>query len=376
MVLKGDARFGLYDLEGEGGLGHDSITDTTTLGTRSAFLALDRARLAVRLLTPSPVAFYSALRFEATQSRVEGAFIDVTHAFGGGWADGWGVHGELGLNAPMAAADRLMFRKSLAERIYWDEPEMHLAVTGSRVFGGAAVWLGASAAMMRPLGLVPVNDASSRGGTLAVLASRQNRPFSGNEPVLGAQAGVRVAGVSVEGFGHVGGLAREAGIDEIANNIPYYTGRERRAAIGEDSTFWWVGGRVDGLWQGVEVRVEGIASRESALSRWTAYAQAGVGIDGFGDFFGRFTPRVRWETYRIVDGGRLRAASPSNALTWDWDVATAGVEVLVYRDVIRLFVEYSFIGEIREGDGGAPWVGLVNDVYANDELTAQFELRF
>ncbi|MEZ4435842.1 MAG: hypothetical protein R3F65_25880 [bacterium] len=372
LVLKGDARFGLYDLEGEGGPLHDSATDTATLGTRSAFAALDRARLAFRVETGTPVAFYSALRFEATQSFVEGAWVDVRHRFGGSV----GLHGELGLHTPFAATDRLTYRKPLAERIYWDQPEMHAQVTTSVARGGLGLWLGASAAMMRPLGLAAVNDASNRGGTLAVLASKQSAAFSGVEPVFGARAGASFGGVSLEGFGFLGTMAREAGIDELANTIPYYTPRERRAVILGDDRFWWAGGRLDAFVDGLELRVEGIASRESALSRCTGYVQAGYGIEGFGVFFGRFTPRVRVETYRIIDGARLRAATPSKGLTWDWDVATLAVEALVYRDVIRLHVEYSFIGEIRSGDGALPLAGLADDPYDNDELTAQIELRF
>lgn len=373
LVIKGNARFGLYDLQGDGGAGRDSTTDTATLGTRSAYAALDRARLAFRLETPSPVAFYSALRFEATQSYVEGAWVDLRHR-----VDRWAVHGELGLHTPIVATDRLTYRKPLAERIYWDGPEMHAAATVSRALDGGSLWLGASVAMMRPLGLTPVNDASNRGGTLAVLYSKQNRAFSGNQPVYGLTLGASLLddALAAQLWGYLGELSREAGTDELGNTIPYYAPRERRAALHDDTTYWWAGGRLDATPGPIEVRLEAITSRESALSRWTAYLQMGYAITGGAIWFARITPRLRLETYRIIDGARLRVEAPGKGLTWDWDIATAAVEALIYRDVIRLHLEYSRIGEIREGDGDPPLTALADDGYDNDELTAQIELRF
>lgn len=376
LVLKGDARFGLYDIEGEGGFETDSATDTATIGTRSAHAALDRARLALRLETPSPLAFYSQLRFTPTAAYVEGAWVDLRHAFAGGLA----VHGEVGLHAPLAATDRRTIRKSLAERIWWDQPEMHVAAEVSAPLGPLKGWLGASAAMMRPLGLTPVNDASDRGGTLTVISNRQADTFSGIEPVWGARGGLSALGdaISLEAFAYTGTLSREAGTAELGNNIPYYTPRAQRDALNDDTTYHWLGGRFDLDLHGIEARVEAITSAESKLARWTAYTQLGYRIESLfsDDWLPLIAPRLRLETYRIVDGARLRAASPSKGLTWDWDIATVAVELGIYRDIVALHLEYSVIGEIVEGDGAAPLAGLDSDHFDNDEFTAQFELRF
>lgn len=376
LVLKGDVRFGLYDIEGEGGFDSDSNTDTPTIGTRSPHAELDRARLALRLETPTPLAFYSQLRFDPERAFVEGAWIDVRHAFDGGLA----LHGELGLHVPLAAADRLTVRKPLAERIYYDQPEMHAAVEISAPLGPVKVWLGGSAAMMRPLGLTPVNDASDRGGTLAVLYNKQAEAFSGIEPVFGARAGVALfaGALSLEAFGYLGALSRQGGTAELANNIPYYTAQARRQAINDDSTYAWGGGRLDLDLADTELRVEGIASAESLLERWTAYTQVGHRFHpGLSEhWLTLLAPRVRLETYRIVDGAKLRSAAPSKALTWDWDIVTFALETAIYRDVVTLHLEYSVIGEIVDGDGDPPLAGLGDDAFDNDEFTAQFELRF
>lgn len=377
LVLKGDARFGLYDIEGDGGVGTDSTTDTATIGTRSAYAALDRARLAFRLETPSPLAFYSSLRFTPDKAYVEGAWIDLRHGFESGLA----IHGELGLHAPLAATDRLTIRKSLAERIYWDQPEMHAAVEVSGPLGPTQAWIGISAAMMRPLGLTPVNDASDRGSTLAVVYNKLADSFSGIEPVYGVRAGIAVldGALSLEGFAYLGALSRDAGTAELANNIPYYTPRARRDALNADTTYRWAGGRLDLDLAGFEYRLEAIASAESKLERWTAYTQVGYRIaPGLSDdWLTVIAPRLRAETYRIVDGGRLRVEAPNKGLTWDWDIITAALEVAIYRDIVTLHIEYSLVGEIVDGDGDAPLAALADDPhFDNDELTAQFELRF
>ena len=376
LVIKGNARFGLYDLEGDGGFGTDSATDTATIGTRSAYAALDRARLAFRLETPTPLAFYSSLRFTPGGTYVEGAWVDVRHAF----ASGLALHGELGLHVPLAATDRKTIRKSIAERIYWDQPEMHAALEVSLPLGPLKAWLGGSAAMMRPLGLTAVNDASDRGSTLAVVYNKLADSFSGIEPVFGLRGGVSLFddALSLEGFAYLGTLSRESGTAELGNNIPYYTPRAQRDALNADTTYRWGGGRLDLDLGGFEYRIEAIASTESKLERWTAYTQAGYRITpGISeDWLTTIAPRVRLETYRIIDGARLRVEAPNKGLTWDWDIVTLALETAIYRDIVTLHVEYSLIGEIVEGDGAAPLAGLGSDHFENNEFTAQFELRF
>jgi len=230
-----------------------------------------------------------------------------------------------------------------------------------------------------------VNDAASKKGTLAVLGYGDARPFSGNRPVFGAKLGTALAHASLEGFVFVGTLSSVQGSDELRNRmahfalLPGYNAADPRK---QDDTFWWTGGRFQVDWAGVELRVEGIASRESLLRRWAAYAQLGYVWQRSTASMAAFRTveaRVRVEAYRILDADKartadsaLRVVDPSQALTWDWDVLTVAVATQLYGEIIRLHLEYSVIAERN----GASAVGQGDVPFQNNEFSAQLELRF
>jgi hypothetical protein len=373
LILKGQVGLGLYDLEGEGGLQNDSTTDTVTLGTRSAFVALDAVRLALRLETPVDLSIYTAVAFEDGKAYAEGAWLDWDSAVSP-WLR---IHVETGLQLPFVGVDDFTHRAPLAARIYWGRPEVHTTVEVAGKHGAFRWWAGLSAAMMRPLGTEGVNDAATKQGTLAVLSYGDARPFSGNGGVFGAKLGLAVPHVSLEAFGFWGRLSAVQGTDELRNRMAHFAlvpGYNAADPRDQDDTFLWGGGRLNLRWAGVEARVEAIASQESLIRRWTAYAQVGYAwqrTDAALAFLRTLEARVRVERYRILDAQEdLRVVDPSQALTWDWDVLTVALAAQLYGEILRLHVEYSLIAE----ENGSAGQGSV--AFRNNELTAQLELRF
>ena len=127
LVLKSQVAMAWRDLEGRGGPGFDSATDTVTLGTRSPHFALETARLALRAQLPDGVSVFSAYRFGQRDAALESVWLNYDLR-----ARTWRLHGELGLNQPFVARDQRMGRSSIAERAYWGSSEAHLVVIVER----------------------------------------------------------------------------------------------------------------------------------------------------------------------------------------------------------------------------------------------------
>lgn len=378
LVLKGRADLAWRDLEGAGGEGHDSRTDTVTLGTRSGTARLERVLLAPRLVTDEGLAFLAELEFDDRAARARAAWFDFERDLGP-----LDVHLEAGLNVPFVAIDDLTLREPLTSRIYWGRREVHLtAEAGAR---GRLGWtLGVSLGLMRPLVTALVNDASERG-TLAVVGSGDAESFSGNAPVYGARAALVWAGVRLEAFGYRGTLSAERGYDELRTRMANYAllpGFDAADPRRQDDTFWWAGGRLDARLGGAELRVEAIESAESLLRRRAGYAQVGYvwrRSEHPRAFLRTVEPRARAEYYRLVgadrrlaEGRALRAVDPSQALTWDWDVLTLALTTQLYGELLRLHVEHSLVREAN----GAPAAGQAQADVDNDETTAALELRW
>ena len=380
LVLKGQSELSWRDIEGAGGEGHDSTSDTVTLGTRSGHADVDGLRIAFRLESPEKLAFYSAFLFDHRGARAEGAWLDHRWAL----SSSLSVHTEVGLHTPIVALDDRTSRAPLTARIYWGEPEMHVSSRLSGSSGDFRWWSAASVAVMRPLGAEEVNDASRPKGTISVLSYGPAETFSGNQPVLGAHLGLGYGPVQVEAFGYRGELSATRGIDELRNRIanfsllPGYDASNPRA---QDSDFWWGGGRLDLNASGFEARIEWIESRESLLRRSAAYAQLGYlwSRSSTSTWMRTLALRLRAERYQIRGGGdplngasALRVSDPSQALTWDYEIATASLCALLYRDLVRLYIEHSLIAE----KNGSAALGIDNSPLRNNETTLQLELRF
>lgn len=378
LTLKGEVELELHDLQGQGGPGYDSPTDTRTIGTRSPFVEIDGFWLALRVGLTEALQVNSVLEFWQQGARVGAVWGDWRSA-----APGWLEHHvEVGYALPIVAIDRGTERYPLLGTVYWREPEFHVAYEGRAALGAAATLeVGASLAVMRPLTFTPVQDSRSQPSTISILGYGPAKAYSGNGPVAGGRVRLTAWGVWLEGFGFAGRLAAQHGtqtLDELYNykDLPGASG-----ADGADDGFAWYGGRVGVDLGGAAVLVEAIASTEGLLRRRGAYGQLGLRL-ALRDptrLFHSLRPVLRYGTYRIVDGGTvqtsgraLRSTAPVYAGAWDYDVFTAALACAVYRNLLLLRVEYAVVRE----HNGVPDLGLADDPFDNNELLLQAELRF
>ena len=268
LTLTGELEVELHDIEGEGGPGHDSVTDTRTVGTRSPTIELDSLWVALRFQLLDELGVSAAVEFDPGGARLSAAWLD-----GQLTGPGWLSHSLLiGLHAPIVATTRMTERYPLVAAAFWREPEMQAAYRAEARAGDWRFSLAVSLALMRPLDLAPVLDVRIVGGTLNHLAWGAATTFSGNGPVGGAMLRVAWRGLSVAGWGFFGGLAAEAGTDVLASALPAY-----RALPGDslDTTAWWAGGRARYDGYGAHAMVEAITSAEGLLRRLGLVAQVG-----------------------------------------------------------------------------------------------------
>ena len=381
LTIKGELEVELHDLQGAGGVGHDSPTDTRTIGTRSPFVELDSFWLALRLGLWPGAAVNSVLEFSASGARVGAAWFDAHTS----WPQTLEHHFELGLNTPLIKIDRRTERYPLTGTIYWREPELHASYEGVWQLGARTILeLGLVVAMMRPLAFVPVQESSSFRGTINLLAYGAARPYSGNAPLFGAKLHAATHGFYATLFGFVGRLAAEAGTDELRTNFINFQdlpGYNTEATLHQDRRFYWGGARIGFDARGFHGVLEGIGSRESLLRRYGVYGQLSyeLRLRAFEKLLHTVEALIRYEVYRLLDtsvvlpsGRALRSPAPSDALTWDLEMATVALIATLYRDVLRLRLEYYWIGE----ENGVPALGIASTPFPNNELLVQLELRF
>lgn len=376
LVFKGELELEFHDLEGEGGPGFDSPTDTRTLGTRSPFVELDSFSLALRLGIGEHVWINSALDFDTRDARVGAVFFDYRER----WPSWLEHHLELGYQVPLVHLDRRTERYPLIATIYWRQPELHLLYDlDFELAVAVSLQLGASVAMMRPLGFAGVQESSNQAGTINVLAYDLAEPYSGNSPVAGGRLGVRLFGAFVEAFGFIGKLSARGGTDVLISGFPAY--RELPGFGGDSSggDFAWMGGRAGFVGFGANVFAEFIYSTEDLLDRWGFYVQAGYRLELLETWLRAVEPIVRYEQYRLLDstrplasGNALRSVAPINAASWDFDVLTLALRCELYRDLLVLRFEYYLVDEAN----GVPALGIDDAPLDNDELLIQAELRF
>jgi hypothetical protein len=375
LALKGELSLTFHDLEGEGGPGNDSNTDTRTIGTRSPFIELSGFTLAPRLTLTPGLSVNTELRFTPEDAQVAATWFDGRAETGD-----FEHHVEIGFRPPLANRDPHATREPLAATAWWSAPEMHAAYEAGQKFGedDDFAWsAGVSAAMGRPLGFAPVQASHAQRGTINLLAYDAGRVYSGNAPMYGARARFQAFGAYVEAFGFLGELADESGTDQLRASLAGYPS----LPDGEQSnhTSRWGGGRVGYDGHGAHVVVEGVYGAEGALAPLRRGRRAGLA----------FRPARR----RLVHGRRAHraggrvshpgqhpgprrpsAAFPalSQAATWDWTLYTAGVAVPVFRDLLRLRLEYDVVTEAND----VPALNESGLDFRNDELRAELRLRF
>lgn len=378
LTIKGELELEYHDIEGPGGPGHDSPTDTKTLGTRSPFVELDSFWLALRLGMGELVGLYSILDFSPTGARLGAVFADF-RVQAPGW---WSHHLEAGYHTPFVKIDRRTERYPLIASAYWREPELHLVYEGRVALARrTALELGLSLAMMRPLTATGVQDSTQQAGTINILSFGPARTFSGNGPVVGARLQFATHGVVADAFGFMGQMAAEGGTDVLRSTLPNY----RYLAGGSEGSRYgdllWGGARLSYHGVGIHAIVEVIAAQEDLLRRYGGYAQFSyeIPLPIQSGWLPAIEPLVRVETLRIQDstepldnGQALRSSAPINAVSWDYDVLTLALIARVYRDWVRVRAEYAFIQE----HNGVPKLGQPDAPFANNELLLQLELRF
>jgi hypothetical protein len=379
LVLKGAVKLELHDLQGEGGPGYDSPTDTKTLGTRSPFVEIDSFRLAFRLGLGETLELDTEVAFTPSSAAVDAVWLDW-RGTGPSWLS---HHVEAGYAPPVVKVHRRSERYPLIGTIAWRDPEIHAAYEAVfRLAERVSIEAAASLAMMRPLDLATVQDSRGQPGTLSVLAYGRARTFSGNGPVGGGRLRVSAWGAFAEAFAFAGRLSTEGGTDVLRAGLMNYRRLPGYDAAGSSyGRFRWFGARAGYEDHGVHAWAEGILFQEDLLTRWGAYAQASYAIPILRDtpWLRHLEPLVRGELYRIRDAatpldadGALRSTAVVNASSWDWDVLTIGLIADVYADVLKVRAEYTFLRE----HNGVPALGVADEPVRNDELVLQAEVRF
>ena len=379
LTLKGEVELELHDIEGEGGPGYDSPTDTQTIGTRSPFVEIDSLWLALRITLDYGLAVASVLEFSMDGANVGAVWLDYRDT-----APEWLKHHvEVGYHTPFVKIDRRSERYPLIGTIYWRVPEVHLAYEATFLLARhTTLEVGASLGFMRPLAFAPVQESTSQKSTINVLSYGRAEPFSGNGPIGGGRVRFETWGAFTELFGFGGQLAAEGGTDVLRagfSNWAQLDGYSSNAKANRD--FFWFGGRVGYDGYGVHILGEAIASRESLFWRWGAYGQASyrLALRDLEEIFHAYELLARYEVYRIVgasepgrSGVALRSPALINSVSWDYQVVTLALSTEIYRDMLRVRLEYYFIFE----ENGLPASGTADKRFRNDELLVQIELRF
>jgi len=375
LVVKGDLRLSIHDLEGRGGPGFDSPTDTRTIGTRSTYASIDTCYLAGRLQLQPSLAVNTSLALDATAAHLDEAWFDFRFV---GPADTY-HHVEVGRRPPFVATDRRTARYPLAGTLYWRSPEMHVTYeVATTPLSPLGIAVGISAALVRPLGFAPVQNAVRERGTINVLSYDPERVYSGVSGIYGGKFALRGWGVTLEGFGFAGHLAAEAGTDELLSNF------DNVQSLGGNATqrqLLWGGGRATLDLAGFLASLEAITSQDGLLQRFTWYAQLsypwrrGTGAD----LLPGLEPLVRYEQYRLrhstevhADGRALRSPALSQAITWDFDITTLALIARLYREFLELRCEYTLVREYN----GVRALRISNSPFRNNEAQLELAVRF
>ncbi len=378
LTWKGELEVEFHDIEGEGGPGHDSPTDTKTLGTRSPFVELDSFWLAIRLGMGEHVGFFSFLDFRTDGARLGAAWADFQMT-GPTWLH---HHMEAGYHTPFVKVDRRTERYPLIGTAYWREPELHLTYEARvDLARRTALEAGLTLAMMRPFAPTGIQESTTEAGTINILGLGSARTFSGNGPVGGTRLAIESFGVRLEAFGFMGQMAAEGGTDVLRSALPNYRYLDGGGETDRYGDFRLAGARIGYHDYHVHLLAEAIVAQEDLLTRYGGYAQLSYAIPlpTPGGWLQSLEPLVRVETFRIQDstelqsnGQALRSPANINAVSWDYDILTLALISRLYRDLVRLRIEYYFI---RERNGVAA-LDLADVPFANNELLLQLELRF
>ena len=376
LEVKGRARIGLHDLQGEGGPGYDSPTDTATIGTRSPFVELDSFELAFRLNWREFLWLNANVDFVTSGASLSAIYFEYKQALSEGFSHG----AEVGYQNSIAATHRHTVRYPLIALNYWKHPEYHAAYGAHFDLAPmTSLVIYASIAMTRPLKSDPIHGSSTYAGSLKTLSYGAAKAFSGNGPAGTGLIRFTTHGFSLEGFGYVGSLTTKDGLNTLISDFPYYRAMKGFDANENHCFAWWAGGRLAYNGYGVHVLAEAIASQEQLIKRVGMYAQASYTYRRDADYFNEFEFLVRYEQTWLRDADALlnethalRSTELNNAITWDHQIITLAARLNIIEDILSIRAEYSFFLE----KNGVPSLQIDDVDYDDNELLIQIEARY
>lgn len=376
LEIKGRARLGLHDLQGNGGPEYDSHTDTATIGTRSPFVELDSFDLSFRLNWNKLVWFNTNLAFYTDTTTLSAIYFEYEQAL-----TGWFSHGvEIGYLSSFVATDRHTIRYPLIAIDYWKNPEYHLAYGAKFTLAPeTSISAYASISFMRPLRTEPIHGSPTYAGSYSTLAYGSATPYSGNSAAGTFLLRFFTHGFFVEGFGQIGEIVTSKGLDTLMSVYPFYRAMDGFNANTLRDFVWWAGGRIAYNGYGIHLMAESIASQEHLIRRVGVYAQASYTYTRDSDFLNTFEILARYEGAWTLDstqlqasGNTLRTPDINNAISWDHTIITLAARLRILKDILTLRVEYSFFLE----DNDVKSRNLKQVDIDDNELLIQIEARY
>ena len=376
LQIKGRGRIGLHDLQGQGGPEFDSKTDTQTIGTRSPFVELDSFDLAFRFHWDQMLWINASADFTASGAYLSSIYFEYDDELPYNFSQAF----EVGYQTSVVATHRHTTRYPLIAAMYWKNPEFHIAYAVSQRFTPETkLTLYADLSMMRPLKSEPLHNSPTYRGTYSLISYGSARSFSGNMPAGTLRLQFTTYGFLLEGFGFLGELSTQSGIDTLVSDIPYYRQMPGYLPDKASGKAWWAGGRIGYDGYGVHFLAEAIYSQEDLLDRFGWYAQASYTYPRESQWFNRFELLFRYEQIYLLNSdiplnasNALRSPDIINAITWNYDIATIALHANIFRDFVSIRLEYAFIME----ENGVDALGIDSVSVDNNELLLQLEARF
>ncbi|MBQ9242223.1 MAG: hypothetical protein IJ165_03210 [Proteobacteria bacterium] len=376
LEIKGRARVGLHDLQGDGGPKYDSPTDTATIGTRSPFVELDSFELAFRLNWKEFLWLNANVAFLTDSTSLSAIYFEYKQQL-----ETWFSHGaELGYQNSLAATHRHTVRYPLIATNYWKNPEYHAAYGAKFEFTeNTTLSLYGSVAFMRPLKSEPIHGSPTYAGSYKTLSYGSAKPFSGNSASGTLLLRLQTYGVTAEAFGNIGQITTKKGIDTLVSDYPYYRSLDGFDSAETEALAWWAGGRLAYNGYGVHVMGECIASQEQLIKRIGMYAQASYTWQRDAEYLNTFEILARYEQTWLQDATRLntsgttlRTPDVNNAISWDHQVITLAGRLNLIEDILSIRLEYSFFLE----NNAVPSKDIQNQSVDDNELLLQIEARY
>ena len=377
LDIKGRMRISLHDLQGEGGPGYDSPTDTATIGTRSPFVALDSFELSFRGHWKDLLWINANVAFLTDDTYLSAIYFEYKSELTDWFSQGV----EIGYQNSIVATNRHTVRYPLIATNYWRNSEYHVAYGGKfNLAKDTSIALYASLGMMRPLKSEPIHGSSVYKGTFSTLAYGPAQAFSGNSPTGTALLRFYTHGFDLDLFGFVGELTTQYGIHTLISDFTYYRLDPDFDANETEALAYWYGGRLSYEFEGFHIMGEVIASHEHLLDRVGMYVQAGYNWTRDGafwvneiEFVARYEQTWLLHSTELFDEKHaLRSPETNNAITWDYKILTLALKADIVSDFVALRLEYSLIWE----ENGVPALDIASEEISNNEFLLQIEARY